>query len=72
LLALTRLSVAKPLAIIAIFLAVAVAGLLSYSSLPINLLPSVNIPVVTIITSYPGAGPTEVERLVTQVRRPSR
>src|SRR5579859_464026 len=65
-LALTRLSVAKPLAVIAIFLAVAVAGLLAYSSLPINLLPSVNIPVVTIITAYPGAGPTEVERLVTQ------
>jgi len=67
LLALTRLSVAKPLAVIAIFIAVAVAGLLSYASLPINLLPSVNIPVVTIITTYPGAGPTEVERLVTQV-----
>jgi HAE1 family hydrophobic/amphiphilic exporter-1 len=66
-LALTRLSVAKPLAVIAIFLAVAVAGVLSYTSLPINLLPSVNIPVVTIITVYPGAGPTEVERLVTQV-----
>jgi len=67
LLALTRLSVAKPLAVIAIFIAVAVAGLLSYASLPINLLPSVNIPVVTIITTYPGAGPSEVERLVTQV-----
>ena len=66
-LALTRLSVAKPLAVIAIFLAVAVAGLLSYASLPINLLPAVNIPVVTIITAYPGAGPTEVERLVTRV-----
>jgi multidrug efflux pump subunit AcrB len=67
LLALTRLSVAKPLAVIAIFVAVAVAGVLSYASLPINLLPSVNIPVVTIITTYPGAGPTEVERLVTRV-----
>jgi HAE1 family hydrophobic/amphiphilic exporter-1 len=67
LLALTRLSVAKPLAVIAIFLAVGVAGLLAYASLPINLLPSVNIPVVTIITIFPGAGPTEVERLVTQV-----
>lgn len=32
-LALTRLSVAKPLAVIAIFIAVAVAGFLSYRSL---------------------------------------
>ncbi|HLZ29206.1 MAG TPA: efflux RND transporter permease subunit [Chloroflexota bacterium] len=66
-LAITRLSVAKPLAVIAIFVAVAVAGLLAYSSLPINLLPSVNIPVVTIVTTYPGAGPLEVEAHVTQV-----
>src|SRR5438552_246890 len=66
-LALTRLSVAKPLAVIAIFVAVAIAGLLAYSALPINLLPSVNIPVVTIITTYPGAGPLEVESHVTQV-----
>jgi len=66
-LAITRLSVAKPLAIIAIFVSVAVAGLLSYAGLPINLLPNVNIPVVTIITTYPGAGPAEVERHVTQV-----
>ena len=53
-LAITRLSVAKPLAVIAIFIAVAVAGFLAYSSLPINLLPNANIPVVTIITTYPG------------------
>jgi HAE1 family hydrophobic/amphiphilic exporter-1 len=66
-LAITRLSVAKPLAIIAIFIAVAVAGLLSYASLPINLLPNANIPVVTIITTYPGAGPLEVESHVTQL-----
>src|SRR5207248_3989873 len=66
-LAITRLSVAKPLAVIAVFIAVAVAGLLSYTSLPINLLPNANIPVVTIITTYPGAGPLEVESHVTQV-----
>src|ERR1700687_1812169 len=65
-LAITRLSAAKPRAIVAIFIAVAVAGFLSYSSLPINLLPNANIPVVTIITAYPGAGPLEVESHVTQ------
>jgi hydrophobic/amphiphilic exporter-1 (mainly G- bacteria), HAE1 family len=66
-LAITRLSVAKPLAVVAIFLAVAVAGVLSYTALPINLLPNANIPIVTIITSYPGAGPLAVESDVTQV-----
>src|SRR6266700_7930096 len=66
-LAITRFSAAKPLAVVAVFIAVAVAGLLAYASLPINLLPNANIPVVTIITTYPGAGPAEVERHVTQV-----
>jgi HAE1 family hydrophobic/amphiphilic exporter-1 len=66
-LAITKLSVAKPLAIIAIFIAIAVAGVLAYSSLPINLLPNANIPVVTIITTYPGAGPLEVESHVTRL-----
>jgi hydrophobic/amphiphilic exporter-1 (mainly G- bacteria), HAE1 family len=66
-LAITRLSVTKPLAVIAIFIAVAVAGLLAYTALPINLLPNANIPVVTIITTYPGAGPLEVESHVTEV-----
>ena len=65
-LAITRLSVTKPLAVIAIFIAVAVAGLLAYTALPINLLPNANIPVVTIITTYPGAGPLEVESHVTE------
>jgi hydrophobic/amphiphilic exporter-1 (mainly G- bacteria), HAE1 family len=66
-LAITRLSVAKPLAVVAIFLAVAVAGVLAYTALPINLLPNANIPIVTIITSYPGAGPLAVESDVTQL-----
>ena len=66
-LAITRLAVTKPLAVIAIFIAVAVAGLLAYAALPINLLPNANIPVVTIITIYPGAGPLEVESHVTEV-----
>src|SRR5438105_9336724 len=43
------------------------AGLLAYTALPINLLPNANIPIVTIITTYPGAGPLEVESGVTQV-----
>src|SRR5579884_873750 len=62
---LTRLSIARPLAVFAIFLAVAVAGLVAYLSLPINLFPNINIPVVTVTTAYPGAGPEEVELQVT-------
>src|SRR5262249_40041314 len=41
-------------------------GLLAYRGLPINLFPNVNIPVVTILTVFPGAGPEEVELQVTR------
>jgi HAE1 family hydrophobic/amphiphilic exporter-1 len=64
---LTRVSVARPLAVIAIFLGLAVAGVLAYRGLPINLFPKVNIPVVSISTTYAGAGPDEVELQVTRV-----
>ncbi|HEY3110397.1 MAG TPA: efflux RND transporter permease subunit [Chloroflexota bacterium] len=63
----TSLAVRRPVAVVALFVAVAVAGLMAYFALPINWFPRVNIPVVTIVTAFPGAGPEEVEL---QVSRP--
>ena len=63
---LTRFAVTRYLATVAIFLAVAVAGIASYTALPINQFPKVNIPVVTVVTTYPGANPQAVEIQVTQ------
>ena len=62
---LTRAAVLRPLFITMIFLAIVVFGLVSYTRLGVNLLPSVNIPVVTVVTAYPGASPDSVESLVT-------
>src|SRR5215208_2788944 len=62
----TSLAVRRPVAVVALFVAVAVAGLMAYSSLPINWFPKVNVPVVTIVTIFPGAGPEEVELQVTR------
>jgi hydrophobe/amphiphile efflux-1 (HAE1) family protein len=39
-------------------------GIASYTSLPIELVPKFSPPVVTIITAYPGASPSEVENTV--------
>jgi HAE1 family hydrophobic/amphiphilic exporter-1 len=55
------------MATIAIFVALAVVGVASYLALPINEFPKVNIPVVTVTTTYAGANPQEVE---TQLTRP--
>ncbi len=41
-------------------------GLLAYFGLNLNQMPDVEIPYVTIQTVYPGAGPKEIETLVTK------
>src|SRR5579884_4303977 len=55
------------MATIAIFVALALVGVGSYLALPINEFPNVNIPVVTVTTTYAGANPQEIE---TQITRP--
>jgi HAE1 family hydrophobic/amphiphilic exporter-1 len=63
---LTRTAVAKPLAIIAIFIAVAAAGAASFFALPINLFPKFDVPVVVVTTAWVGASPNEVELQITR------
>lgn len=41
-------------------------GLFTFFTLPRRLNPEIQIPIVSIITTYPGAGPTEVEKSVTE------
>lgn len=59
--------VARPVATIMGFLAAVVFGFVSYQSLPLNLMPDLDYPTLTVRTEYPGAAPGEVE---SQVSRP--
>ena len=52
---------------IGIFVAVVVFGIISTFSLGVDLLPAVNIPVVLVVTSFPGATPGVVDQQITQV-----
>ncbi|MBV9326428.1 MAG: efflux RND transporter permease subunit [Chloroflexi bacterium] len=63
---LTHTAVAKPLAIVAIVLAVVAAGVASFFALPINLFPQFNVPVVVVTTAWAGASPNEVELQITR------
>lgn len=62
-----RLSLARPIGTCIVFSVVVVVGLASLAGLPVDLLPEITLPRLTVITDYPGAGPEEVENLVSRV-----
>ena len=49
-----------------IFVIVVIFGLLGFSDLSLALLPNIDFPMAVIYATYPGAGPEEVEELVTR------
>jgi CzcA family heavy metal efflux pump len=44
-----------------------VFGFVSFTQLPVDLLPNISIPVVTVLTYYSGAGPLDMEQTVTRL-----
>jgi HAE1 family hydrophobic/amphiphilic exporter-1 len=63
---LSNLSIKHPVFATMMMAALAVVGIASYSQLKVDMFPKVEIPVVTVTTIYPGAGPETVEREVTK------
>jgi HAE1 family hydrophobic/amphiphilic exporter-1 len=63
---LTRLSIQRPVFVIVLIAVFLVLGFRSRSTLQVDLNPKVDIPFVSIRTSYPGAGPAEVESQITK------
>lgn len=60
------ISIKRPLFVGVIVLVLTLFGLICLTRLPIDLMPNVDIPYVTIVTAYPGVGPTEIESLVSK------
>lgn len=63
---LTDVSIRRPIFIIMFVLALIVMGFQSRSRMPAELNPRIDFPYITILTTYPGAGPNEMETLVTE------
>lgn len=63
---LSEKSVLRPVATLMGIVAVIMIGLVTLPRLPIDFLPSIERNVISVNTSYDGAGPEEVERLVTE------
>ena len=63
---LAQFSVNKPVTTVMIFIASIVLGMVSMTHLGIDLMPELEIPAVSVLTSYDGAGPEEIETLITE------
>jgi len=62
---LTGSAVSRPVAVTVLSIVAAVLGAVAVMQMPVDLLPSVEYPRLTIETTYPSSSPFEVERLVT-------
>jgi hydrophobic/amphiphilic exporter-1 (mainly G- bacteria), HAE1 family len=63
---LSNLSIKRPVVATVMMLTLVTLGLFSLRRLPIDMMPDVEIPVLSILTEYPGASPEAVEREVTK------
>lgn len=61
-----KISINKPIMTTMVILVFLIFGGISYFSLNLNEMPDVEIPYITVVTAYPGAGPKEVETLITK------
>ncbi len=62
---LIRLSIERPIAVLAAVLMVVMFGAVALFNIPIQLTPDVRKPVISLETIWPGAAPAEVEREIT-------
>jgi HAE1 family hydrophobic/amphiphilic exporter-1 len=58
--------VRRPVLVTCVYTVVLVVGLFSLWRIPIDLMPEVTYPTISVVTSYGSAGPQEVEELVTR------
>lgn len=63
---LTKVSIRRPIFIVMFVLALIVLGYQSKSKMAKELDPNIDIPYITIVTSYSGAGPSEIETLISE------
>lgn len=64
--ALPDVSLRRPVATAMLYVGIAVLGVVSFLRLPIDLLPDVAFPTLSVWTTYSDAGPAEVERFITE------
>lgn len=62
---LIKFSIERPVTVAMIFLGIVFLGMISLRELSVDLLPSIQYPRLSVVTTYIGAGPEEVENHIT-------
>jgi len=63
---LTKIAVKRPVTTVMAILVVIALGILSIANLNLDMMPNMDIPIAVVSTDYAGAGPFEMESLVTR------
>jgi len=63
---LTQIAVDRPVTTVMVSLIIIVISVVSLSRLPIDLMPEITYPGLSVVVRYDGAGPEEIETLVTR------
>lgn len=63
---LTKTAITRPVFILMVMLAAVLMGFIGYNTMRVELNPDVSFGVVTVTTIYPGAGPDEVNTLISK------
>ncbi|MEY4615218.1 MAG: hypothetical protein RJB66_178 [Pseudomonadota bacterium] len=61
-----EISIKRPIFMSSVLAALMTVGYFAFKNIPVELFPDINFPVVTVQTLYPGAGPNEIETLVSK------
>jgi len=61
----SRLFILRPVATTLLMIAILLAGIMGYRSLPVSALPEVDYPTIQVVTLYPGASPDVVTSAIT-------
>lgn len=61
----TQTAVKRPIATTMVFLIIIVLGIMGFRFLPVDLLPQIEYPQLTVRTNYPNVGPEEIEKIIT-------
>ena len=59
---LIRLAIERPIAVVSAVIMILMFGVLALKLIPIQLIPDIRKPVITVRTTWPGAAPAEIER----------